>query len=44
MALVVHPNQYFTDVGYLAMGEMIIVTENGYERLCTLDRKVFEKT
>jgi Xaa-Pro dipeptidase len=44
MALVVHPNQYFPDVGYLAMGEMIIVTETGYERLCTLDRKVFEKT
>lgn len=44
MALVVHPNQYFPDVGYLAMGEMIFVTETGYERLCTLDRKVFEKT
>lgn len=44
MALVVHPNQYFPDVGYLAMGEMIIVTETGYERLCMLDRKVFEKT
>lgn len=44
MALVVHPNQYFPDVGYLAMGEMIFVTETGYERLCTLDRKVYEKT
>jgi Xaa-Pro dipeptidase len=43
MAMIVHPNQYFPDVGYLALGEMIIVTETGYERLCALDRKVYEK-
>jgi Xaa-Pro dipeptidase len=43
MAMIVHPNQYFPDVGYLALGEMIIVTETGYERLCQLDRKVYEK-
>jgi Xaa-Pro aminopeptidase len=43
MAMIVHPNQYFPDVGYLALGEMIIVTETGYERLCVLDRKVYQK-
>jgi Xaa-Pro dipeptidase len=43
MSLIVHPNQYFPDAGYLALGEMIIVTETGVERLCSLRPGVFEK-
>ena len=43
MALIVHPNQYFPDAGYLALGEMIIVTPTGVERLCSLRPGIFEK-
>lgn len=43
MAMIVHPNQYFPDVGYLALGEMIIVTKNGVERLCRLRPGIYER-
>jgi len=33
MSLVVHPNQYLPETGYLALGEHIIVTKEGIERL-----------
>jgi Xaa-Pro aminopeptidase len=32
-AVVVHPNQYLPETGYLACGETVLVTEDGYERL-----------
>jgi len=43
MSFIIHPNQYFPEAGYLALGEMIIVTETGVERLCSLRPGVFEK-
>ena len=43
MSFIIHPNQYFPDAGYLALGEMIIVTETGVERLCSLRSGIFEK-
>lgn len=43
MSFIIHPNQYFPDAGYLALGEMIIVTETGVERLCSLRPGIFEK-
>lgn len=43
MAFIIHPNQYFPDAGYLALGEMIIVTETGVERLCSLRSGMFQK-
>ncbi len=43
MAMIVHPNQYFPDVGYLALGEMVIVTEDGVERLSKLRGGLYER-
>jgi Xaa-Pro dipeptidase len=31
--VVVHPNQYLPETGYLACGETVLITENGMERL-----------
>jgi Xaa-Pro dipeptidase len=31
--VVVHPNQYLPETGYLACGETVLITDNGYERL-----------
>ena len=33
MVLVLHPNQYIPETGYLALGEMIVVTDDGCERM-----------
>lgn len=42
-AVVVHPNQYLPDTGYLACGEMVLVTDTGYERLSRDEIKLYEK-
>jgi Xaa-Pro aminopeptidase len=42
MSLVVHPNQYLPETGYLALGEHIIVTENGIERLTKTESRIYE--
>jgi Xaa-Pro aminopeptidase len=44
MTMVVHPNQYIPEVGYLVLGECILVTENGIERLSNLPSKLIEVT
>jgi len=31
--VVVHPNQYLPETGYLACGETVLITDTGYERL-----------
>ncbi len=31
--VVVHPNQYLPETGYLACGETVLITDSGYERL-----------
>lgn len=38
MAMIVHPNTYHPDVGYLVLGDTIIVTTDGHEALCTIPR------
>ena len=42
MAMVVHPNQMIPEIGYLACGETVIVTETGSERLSKLPPKLYE--
>lgn len=41
MSLVVHPNQFIPETGYLALGESIIVTAEGIERLTTTDSRIY---
>ena len=42
MALIVHPNTYHPDIGYLVLGDAVVVTENGAEVLCGTPRELFE--
>lgn len=42
MVMVVHPNQFIPETGYLACGETILVTEAGCERLNRLPAKLYE--
>jgi Xaa-Pro dipeptidase len=42
MTLIVHPNTYHPDVGYIVLGDAIVVTENGVEVLCKTPRQLFE--
>ena len=42
MSLVVHPNQFIPKTGYLALGEHIIVTAGGVERLTQTESKIYE--
>jgi Xaa-Pro dipeptidase len=38
MTMIVHPNTYHPEVGYLVLGDTIIVTPDGHEALSTLPR------
>jgi Xaa-Pro dipeptidase len=40
-AIVVHPNQYLPDTGYLACGETVIVTADGFERLSRSENRLY---
>jgi Xaa-Pro aminopeptidase len=42
MTLIVHPNTYHPDVGYIVLGDAIVVTEDGAEVLCKTPRQLFE--
>lgn len=42
MSLVVHPNQFIPETGYLALGEHILVTAGGIERLTRTESKIYE--
>jgi Xaa-Pro aminopeptidase len=42
MALIVHPNTYHPDVGYLVLGDAVVVTERGAEVLTKTPRELFE--
>jgi Xaa-Pro aminopeptidase len=42
MALIVHPNTYHPEVGYLVLGDAVVVTETGVEVLCRTPRELFE--
>ena len=42
MSMIVHPNQFVPETGYLACGTQILVTETGIERLSALPAKLYE--
>ncbi|HUZ74458.1 MAG TPA: Xaa-Pro peptidase family protein [Stellaceae bacterium] len=42
MALVVHPNTYHPEVGYMVLGDAVIVTERGADVLIGTPRELFE--
>jgi Xaa-Pro dipeptidase len=42
MALIVHPNTYHPEVGYVVLGDAVVVTERGAEVLCKTPRELFE--
>jgi Xaa-Pro aminopeptidase len=42
MALVVHPNTYHPEVGYMVLGDAVLVTETGAEVLTRTPRELFE--
>ncbi len=42
-AVVVHPNQYLPETGYLACGETVLVVDGGAERLAKTDTKLYVK-
>ncbi len=39
--LIVHPNQYFPETGYLACGETVLVTDTDPERLCRTETMLY---
>lgn len=41
--VVVHPNQYLPETGYLACGETVLVTEKGMDRLARTETKLYVK-
>ena len=42
MAIIVHPNTYHPETGYMVLGDMLLVTKNGSERLTKTPAKLFE--
>jgi Xaa-Pro dipeptidase len=42
MALIVHPNTYHPEAGYIVLGDAVVVTETGAELLCRTERRLFE--
>ena len=44
MTIIVHPNTYNPDAGYLVLGDVVVVTETGCEVLTKTPRELFEVT
>jgi Xaa-Pro dipeptidase len=42
MTLIVHPNTYHPDAGYIVLGDAVLVTDSGVEVLCKTPRDLFE--
>jgi Xaa-Pro dipeptidase len=42
MTLIVHPNTYHPDAGYIVLGDAVLVTESGADVLCQTPRHLFE--
>jgi Xaa-Pro dipeptidase len=42
MTLIVHPNTYHPEAGYIVLGDALVVTEHGAEVLCKTPRALFE--
>ena len=41
MVIVIHPNTYNPETGYMVMGDPVVVTKDGYKMLATTERKLF---
>ena len=41
--VIVHPNQYIPETGYLVCGETVLVTDTGVERLSETETKLYTK-
>jgi Xaa-Pro dipeptidase len=39
--VVIHPNQYLPETGYLACGETYLITEDGYDKLSKTETKLY---
>lgn len=42
MTLIVHPNTYHPEAGYIVLGDAVLVTDSGVEVLCKTPRELFE--
>ena len=42
MVIVIHPNTYHPDTGYMVFGDPVVVTNDGYRMLSTTERKLFQ--
>lgn len=40
MAIIVHPNTYHPDAGYMVLGDTVLVTEDGYDDLISTPRRL----
>lgn len=43
MVLVIHPNQYVPETGYLSLGDPIEITDDGFETLVDTEARLFTK-
>ena len=41
MSIIVHPNTYHPEVGYIVLGDTLIVAKNGPEVLARTERQLF---
>lgn len=44
MTIIVHPNTYHPEAGYMVLGDAMIVRDGGHELLCSLPRDLFSVT
>jgi Xaa-Pro aminopeptidase len=42
MTIIVHPNTYHPEAGYMVLGDVVVVTETGCERLTRTPAQLFE--
>ena len=42
MTIIVHPNTYHPETGYMVLGDVVVVTETGHERLTRTPAQLFE--
>ena len=42
MTIIVHPNTYHPEAGYMVLGDVVVVTESGCERLTATPAQLFE--
>lgn len=42
MAIIVHPNTYHPEAGYIVLGDVVVVTDTGHERLTRTPAQLFE--